>query len=82
MSDRSQAWVNAALLLLLFLTMQGTITAGIATFDARILNDLRISRGALKLRDVVQMMSASLFGILIGYATSQSDRAISRAWAF
>lgn len=62
-----RAWLIVALLLMLQMVVQGIISAGISIFDARIIADLGIGRGALKFRDFVQIMSSGIAGIVIGY---------------
>ena len=62
-----RAWLTVALLLSLQMVVQGIISAGISIFDARIIDELGIGRGALKFRDFVQILASGAAGIAIGY---------------
>ncbi len=64
-------WINIGVLLLVMSVSHGIISAGIPVFDARILAELNISRGALKFRDFIQIISAGLSGLAIGYAVAR-----------
>ena len=68
--DIPYKWVIVGTLLFLMTVSHGIIAAGIPVFDVRIIDELGISRGTLKFRDFVQIFSAGLSGLLIGYAVS------------
>lgn len=60
-------WAVVAALTVLLAGTHGLITSGITTFDNAILADLQISRGALKLRDLIQLGSGGLWAVVIGF---------------
>jgi MFS family permease len=62
-------WTAVAALLLVMTVCHGIITSGLPTLDKAILADLRISRGDLKLREAIFLMSSGVSGLLIGFAT-------------
>lgn len=64
-------WITVTLLLFMMTVSHGIITAGIPVFDQRIIEELGLSRGALKFRDFVQIIAAGLSGLSIGYAVSK-----------
>ena len=70
-SDIHYGWITVGLLLLMMTVSHGIISAGIPVFDSRIIDELGISRGALKFRDFVQILAAGLGGLSIGYAVSR-----------
>ena len=73
------SWFTLAQLLVLLTVSHGIISTGIPVFDVQILQELGISRGALKFRDFVQIMSAGCAGLAIGYlATRVHPRRIAQ----
>ena len=73
------SWFTIAQLLVLLTVANGIIATGIPVFDLQILQELGITRGALKFRDFVQIMSAGCAGLGIGYlATRMQPRRIAQ----
>jgi sugar phosphate permease len=64
-------WVIAGTLTILLAASHGLLGTGISVFDAAILEDLGISRAALKLRDVVQLFGGGLWALAIGLAADR-----------
>jgi sugar phosphate permease len=64
-------WVIAGTLTILLAVSHGLLSTGISVFDAAILADLGISRAALKLRDVVQLLGGGLWAMAIGFAADR-----------
>jgi sugar phosphate permease len=64
-------WVIVGTLTILLAVSHGLLSTGISVFDAAILADLKISRAALKLRDVVQLFSGGLWAIAIGFVADR-----------
>ncbi len=58
-------WAMVIMLMVLIATAHGVI-GSIPVFDASLLSELQVSRGALKFRDMVQILSAGLSAVLIG----------------
>ncbi len=56
--------------MLLALT-HGLLSTGISVFDKAILADLHVSRAALKLRDVVQLVGGGLWALAIGFVADR-----------
>lgn len=73
------SWFTIAQLLVLLTVSNGIIATGIPVFDVQILQELGVTRGALKFRDFVQIMSAGCAGLGIGYlATRLHPRRIAQ----
>ena len=68
--DRS-AWTMIAGLLLVMTVCHGIISAGLPALDTAILADLGITRGALKLRETIFLLSSGVSGLLVGLLTSR-----------
>lgn len=56
-------------LLLVMTISHGIISAGLPALDTAILTDWGISRGALKLRETIFLLSSGVSGLLIGFLT-------------
>ena len=65
------AWVMIAGLLMVMTVCHGIISAGLPALDTAILADLGISRGALKLRETIFLLSSGMSGLLVGLLTSR-----------
>ena len=73
------SWFTIAQLLALLTVSNGIIATGIPVFDVQILQELGVTRGTLKFRDFVQIMSAGCAGLGIGYlATRLHPRRIAQ----
>jgi|GEM_PF-1711093 len=62
-------WTLVAGLLLVTTVTHGIISAGLPALDSAILGDLDISRGALKLRETIFLISSGVSGLMIGFLT-------------
>jgi len=58
-------------LLLVMTVIHGVITAGLPVLDKAILKELGISRGDLKFRETIFLMSSGLSGLAIGFVTTR-----------
>ena len=67
-TDR-RGWTLVCGLLLVMTICHGTISSGLPTLDKVLLADLGISRGDLKLRETIFLMSSGLAGLGIGILT-------------
>ncbi|WP_181008324.1 CynX/NimT family MFS transporter [Sphingomonas montanisoli] len=67
-TDR-RGWTLVCGLLLVMTICHGTISSGLPTLDKALLADLGISRGDLKLRETIFLMSSGLAGLGIGILT-------------
>jgi MFS family permease len=65
-------WVVVGILFLLLAAIQGITMAGIPVLDARVIADLDITRGALKFRDLIQIFSAAVSCMAIGYIADKT----------
>jgi cyanate permease len=70
-AGRNHAWVIVGALAILLGGSHGLITGGISIFDSAILDDLGITRGALKFRDLLQLFTAGAWALLIGFVTDR-----------
>lgn len=68
-TPRFPPWTMIAGLLFVTTVTHGIISAGLPALDSAILAELRISRGALKLRETIFLISSGLSGLLIGFLT-------------
>lgn len=68
---RWQSWGLIGGLLLVMTVSHGIISAGLPALDSAILEDLRITRGALKLRETIFLLSSGCSGLLIGFLTTR-----------
>ncbi|WP_164857136.1 CynX/NimT family MFS transporter [Sphingomonas crocodyli] len=64
-----RGWTLVCGLLLVMTICHGTISSGLPTLDKALLADLGISRGDLKLRETIFLMSSGLAGLGIGILT-------------
>lgn len=62
-------WTLVVGLLLVTSVTHGIISAGLPALDSAILGELDISRGALKLRETIFLISSGVSGLLIGFLT-------------
>ncbi|GAM05433.1 hypothetical protein MBENS4_2431 [Novosphingobium sp. MBES04] len=65
------AWALIAGLLMVMTVCHGIITSDLPALDSAILADLGISRGALKLRETIFLLSAGVSGLAIGFLTAR-----------
>lgn len=63
----SYGWIVVGVLFLTSLLIQGTALGGITMFDDRVLDALGVSRGALKFRDSIYIVSTALACLGIGW---------------
>ncbi len=60
-------WLVVVGLLLVMAVCHGIITSALPTFDNALLNELRISRADLKLRETIFLLSSGCSGLAIGF---------------
>lgn len=70
-TETRYGWVVVAALTLLLGCTHGLISSGISVFDSSILTELHLTRGALKLRDLIQLFSAGAWALAIGFAAGK-----------
>lgn len=70
-SRTTGGWTLVGGLLLVMTVCHGTITSALPTLDSAILEELGISRGALKLRESLFLMASGLSGLAIGFLTQR-----------
>ncbi|WP_374408085.1 MFS transporter [Pelagerythrobacter sp.] len=68
-ASRWRSWGLIVGLLMVMTVSHGIISAGLPALDSAILEDLGISRGALKLRETIFLLSSGCSGLLIGFLT-------------
>ena len=68
---RRNSWVVVGTLLLVMTVIHGVITSGLPVLDKAILKELGVSRGELKLRETIFLMSSGLSGLAIGFVTTK-----------
>jgi MFS family permease len=66
---RWSGWIVVGALLLVMTVTHGIITSGLPVLDKALLNDLHISRGDLKFRETIFLLSSGLSGLAIGVVT-------------
>lgn len=64
-----RGWTLVGGLLLVMTACHGIITSALPALDSAILAELQISRGDLKLREAIFLMSSGLSGLAIGFLT-------------